>query len=322
MRPRRGFTLVELLVVIAIIAILIGLLLPAVQKVRASAARTQCTNNIKQLSLALHNYHGTWHSFPWGYLNQVSPQYPALPASRFRWSTLAVLTPFLEQTNVYNTLDLTIPLYMDAAGDVFPQNQFGVSQVVKLFLCPADSLTIVYPAFGPTNYVGCLGSGSGGGHRAPSDGIFYNNSQTRISDVTDGLSNTALLSEQLLGRGGPNLTSAAGVDVRFHYGSISAKAPVSDTACAAITTWKTDRGARWADGEVQYGLYDHHYPPNAAAWDCVALEYSWKAARSQHVGGVNLGLADGSVRFVSNGVDLATWQAVGTRAGEEVLKDF
>jgi prepilin-type N-terminal cleavage/methylation domain-containing protein/prepilin-type processing-associated H-X9-DG protein len=321
MRPRCGFTLVELLVVIAIIAVMIGLLVPAVQKVRASAARTQCTNNLKQLSLAQHNYHGAFHCFPWGYLNKVSPAFPTLPASRFRWSTMAMLTPFLEQTNVYNTLDLSIPLYMDAAGDVFPVNQFGASQVVKVFLCPADSLTVVNSSFGPTNYVHCLGSGINGGHRDPADGIFYNNSATRMSDVSDGLSSTALISESILGRGGPNLT-APPVDVRFYYGSIAAKAPVSDAACAAISTWKTDRGARWADGEVQYGLYDHHYPPNTALWDCIALEYSWKAARSFHGGGVNLAMADGSVHFIANEINLATWQALGSRAGEEVVEGF
>src|SRR5262249_34612246 len=125
-RPLHGFTLIELLVVIAIIAVLIGLLLPAVQKVREAANRAKCSNNLKQFGLALHNYHGSQGAFPPGYQNIVSPQYPTLPASRFRWSFIAKLTPFLEQTNIYNILDLTIPLYMDSAGTVFPENVRGV----------------------------------------------------------------------------------------------------------------------------------------------------------------------------------------------------
>src|SRR3974377_2080923 len=105
--PRRfAFTLIELLVVIAIIAILIGLLVPAVQKVREAAARIQCTNNLKQLGLALHNYHDARKSFPAAMTPHTDPNYPGVPAYFFGWSVLAQLTPYLEQTNVYNTMDL------------------------------------------------------------------------------------------------------------------------------------------------------------------------------------------------------------------------
>jgi prepilin-type N-terminal cleavage/methylation domain-containing protein/prepilin-type processing-associated H-X9-DG protein len=318
MRLRSAFTLIELLVVIAIIAILIGLLLPAVQKVREAAARIQCENNLKQLGLAMHGYHDANHAFPSGYLNQTSPRYPNVPGFLFRWSALAQITPYVEQSNLHDSLDLTIPLYSDVAGDVFPVNQFGVAQKVPIFLCPSDRATAADAGFGPTNYVACLGSGAGGGTRTASDGVFYNNSQTRMGDVADGLSNTALMSEQVLGPGGPPIASAAQVDVRLHYASLRLHQPVSDAACQAASLWMTDRGARWADGEVQYGLYDHHYPPNAPQWDCVAIEYSWKPARSRHAGGVNLLLGDGSVRFVSQGVDPATWRALGSMAGGEV----
>jgi prepilin-type N-terminal cleavage/methylation domain-containing protein/prepilin-type processing-associated H-X9-DG protein len=334
-RPTRraAFTLIELLVVIAIIAILIGLLLPAVQKVREAAARTQCMNNLKQLGLAYHNYHDTRQHFPPGYRTGVTPAYPAVPSFLLRWSALAELTPFIEQDNLYRSLDLTIPLYSDPAGDVFPVNQPGVAHPVKLFLCPSDSGNQINPAFGPTNYVSCLGSGVDTtgqltGSRTQSDGIFYNNSKTRFGDVTDGLSNTALMSEQILGRGGPDLaspTDPAQVDVRYYYGSVKLHQPVSDAFCQTFgnfSDFASDRGSRWADGEVQYGLYDHHYPPNARAWDCVLIEFSFKAARSNHSGGVNLLLADGSVHFVGDGINLTTWQGLGSRAGGEVLGDF
>jgi prepilin-type N-terminal cleavage/methylation domain-containing protein/prepilin-type processing-associated H-X9-DG protein len=324
MRSRPAFTLIELLVVIAIIAVLIGLLLPAVQKVREAANRMKCMNNLKQFGLACHNCHDTKGVFPPGYLNVVLPSFPTLPASRTRWSMIAELTPYLEQTNIYNALDLTIPLY-DQTNNVFPKNQFAVSQKVPVFFCPSDSQTVVYPGvYGPTNYVGCIGSGAQGGTRAAADGIFFENSVIRIADILDGTSNTALMSEHILGRGpaGTTITDPTQVDVRLHWGRISKNAPVDDTACAGIKLFNTDRGARWADGEVQYCQYDQHYPPNAKIWDCIAFEYSWKPARSWHPGGVNLLLCDGSVRFVSDTINPATWQAMGSRAGGEVLTNF
>ena len=326
MRPshptRRGFTLIELLVVIAIIAVLIGLLLPAVQKVREAANRIKWENNLKQLALAMHMYHDANGSFPYGYLNRVTPAYPAIPGFLFRWSVLANLTPYLEQTNVYNKLDLTIPLYSTPAGAVLPPNQFGVAQQVPLFYCPSDGQTAILNTFGPTNYVACLGSGAKGGTRTKADGICFNNSSIRIADILDGTSNTAMFSEQILGKGGSDITDPTLVDVRYVYGHLQAHMPVSDAVCASINDWVKDRGAKWADGEVQYGLYDHHYPPNSPFWDCVLIEFSWKAARSMHTNGVNVGLADGSVRFVGNDIDPATWQAIGSIRGGEIVSDF
>src|SRR5205823_2255114 len=122
---RRGFTLLELLVVIAIIGVLIALLLPAVQKVREAANRAQCANNLKQFGLAIHMYHDTQRVFPPGYLNVVLPTFPALPASRTRWSMIAVITPYIEQYNLNQALDMTIPLY-DRSNNVMPKNQFAV----------------------------------------------------------------------------------------------------------------------------------------------------------------------------------------------------
>src|SRR5215210_777713 len=176
-KSRGGFTLIELLVVIAIIAILIGLLLPAVQKVREAASRLKCQNNLKQIGLALHNYEGANGKLP--------PLYPGTaPGStafnyKYTWSVLAQLNPYLEQTAIYNSMDLTQPMY-DATNQITSQNRFAVVQKVPIFLCPSDRGLPVSSAYGvtdmgPTNYVASHGTGlSGGAYGSPiaADGVF------------------------------------------------------------------------------------------------------------------------------------------------------
>jgi prepilin-type N-terminal cleavage/methylation domain-containing protein/prepilin-type processing-associated H-X9-DG protein len=337
MKTRKAFTLIELLVVIGILALLVGLLLPAVQRVRESANRLRCANNLKQLGLALHHYHDAQGAFPPGTEEKVAPGYPSVPANLFRWSAHAKLLPYLEQTNLYNMLEIHNPLYLERRGDgtyvVDPENVNGVSQKIKTFLCPSDvgqpfvpiSPPDEDPKFGPTNYVGCIGSGNNGGPRYRADGIIYINSRTRIADITDGTSNTALMSESLLGLGGERAlrTRPTAREVPLVYAWFPESKPMTAGLCEEeATRWWTDANSKWADGEVYCTLYDHGYPPNAPQWDCTSRSHNWRAARSRHPGGVNLLLADGSVRFVSNGVDLATWHALGSRAGNEILRDF
>src|SRR5580704_8325966 len=143
MRKRNAFTLIELLVVIAIIAILIGLLLPVVQKVREAAARIQCANNLKQLGLAMHNYEGAVGKLPSAFIGQVPPAYTGFPAYFFSWSALAQLNPYLEQTSIFNKMDLTQPIYVPPAYNISAANQFAVGQNIKLFLCPSDKMQSV-----------------------------------------------------------------------------------------------------------------------------------------------------------------------------------
>jgi prepilin-type processing-associated H-X9-DG protein len=323
-----------LLVVLAIIGALAGLLLPAVQRVREVANRMKCASNLKQLGIAMHHYHDAEGVFPPGAEERVDPDHPSASVY-FRWSALSRLLPYLEQANTFNSLDLTNPLFISnyPAVEIAQNNIPGVSQNISIFLCPSDRgmpfVPIQPPAedpkFGPTNYAGCIGSGANGGPRENADGIFFTNSQVRIADILDGTSNTALMSESLMGPGGDFLTTAPplGSPQRsLVYGYIPANGPVSADVCRGVQWWKTDRNSKWADSEVYCTLYDHGYPPNSPEWDCISKDSNWRAARSRHPGGVNLLLADGSVRFVADTVDLATWHALGSRAGSEPLGDF
>jgi len=172
---RKGFTLIELLVVIAIIAVLIGLLLPAVQKVREAAARMKCQNNLKQLGLATHSYHDATQSFPPTYRNRTD-----IPSGNFyRWSALAMLTPYLEQTNLYRQLNLDASLYVFSGTAVTPrpENAPWVKLSSPLFLCPSDPRTTVEADWGPTSYVVDVGSGG-----TATDGLFYIDARVRMTD--------------------------------------------------------------------------------------------------------------------------------------------
>jgi prepilin-type N-terminal cleavage/methylation domain-containing protein len=324
---RRAFTLIELLVVIAIIAILIGLLLPAVQKVREAAARTKCQNNLKQLGLAMHNYHDVNQAFPPGY--EQKQTVPSIPAFLWRWSSIAQLTPYLEQTAIFNACDLNNPLYSDPSGTVFVSkgNQLAVQQQVPILLCPSDPNSGMKPDpnFGPTNYVVCVGSGRNGGPRGPTaDGVFYKGSKTRMTDITDGTSNTAMMSESLIGNGGPDLSSAPTTPQQMErvYSWIGGGGLMNAGTCAGSGDFRNDRNTRWADGDAYETLYDHGYTPNAASIDCISTSANWKAARSKHTGGVNLLRCDGSIRFIPNSIDAFTWQSLGTRTGGEVIGNY
>lgn len=332
MALRRGFTLVELLVVVAILATLVGLLLPAVQSARESARRSSCTNNVRQLGLAAANHESARGRFPIGAESRPWEARPDFPWQFFRWSLLAHLAPFYEEERLLRSLDLTVPLYIGLTpGDIAPQNKPIVAIVVPLFLCPADVGTRVSELFGPTNYAGCTGSGVGGGTPFETDGIYGINSRTRARDITDGLSKTAAFAESTLGAGPKATTSRDGVDSATGYG-FSFVAPLTEAGCGRPFYYNfTDlRGFSWANGEYRTTLYNHARPPNADAIDCLSAlmntpdksrmyaSYGWRPPRSRHRGGVTIGLADGSVRFVSDSVDRAVWQAAATIAGGEV----
>jgi prepilin-type N-terminal cleavage/methylation domain-containing protein len=335
MTGRRAFTLIELLVVIAIIGVLVALLLPAVQKVREAANRTSCTSRLAQLGLALHQFHDGAGHFPASMQPHTWAQDPTLPPYFFSWSVLTELTPYLEQTSLYQTMDLSYPLYVKGSSGfvVSGPNQPAAGQVVRLFLCPSDKQEPVsagygLPSFGPTNYVACTGSGTNGGSPYDADGVFFANSKTRVADVADGLSHTAFFSESTLGEGPENASgSVPPGDPQTVYAYIGPK-PLDEASCKAAKLWNftNRRGFQWVSGEYRCAAYNHYFPPNHADPDCVTYSVdpkttytalAWRAARSRHPGGVNVLVGDGAVRPVQSAVDLAAWRALATRAGNE-----
>jgi prepilin-type N-terminal cleavage/methylation domain-containing protein len=321
---RRAFSLVELLVVIAIIGILIAILIPAVQASRAAAARNSCGNNLRQIGIAAHNHESALGFFPNGSVSKEFPLDPVTEWTLYRWSALASLTPYLENTSAYNALDLTVPLYDRTSFDVRPENIEAVKIVVAEFLCPSDIGRAVSSEFGPTNYAVCSGSGIRGGTPRATDGISFINSETSPAKITDGLSKTAYASESLLGQ--PQVEQH---DPQVEY-KFMLTAPVSELACKNSTIWNytEPRGFAWVNGEYRCGLYNHFETPNSPTPDCMGVSvgggiqvrytpYGWRAARSNHPSGVNLLLADGSLRFVGEAVEPAVWHDLATIAGGE-----
>ncbi|MBP3956395.1 DUF1559 domain-containing protein [Gemmata sp. G18] len=313
-RPRvpRAFTLIELLVVIAIIGVLIGLLLPAVQKVRAAAARLSCQNNLKQIGLALHNHHSALGRFPAG---RGTPT-PAI------FSPHAYLLPYLEQDNLRGLIDYTAP---PAAFTVPPatvydgsRNYPAATTLVRTFVCPADPSDGRVPGspFGGTSYAASASSGANSGALANADGVFFLGSAVRLEDIADGTSNTAAFSERTIGPGASNTS-----DVQRVMLELPGAGDTTAATCApANGSWNAERGAKWIVGNYGNTLYNHAETPNPPGCDCLnATQQKGRlAARSAHTGGVNVVLCDGSVRFVRNDIPLAAWRALATRAGGEV----
>jgi len=317
-QSRRGFTLIELLVVIAIIAVLVGLLVPAVQKVREAANRMSCSNNLKQMGLALHNYHSSEGCLPSG-------------RTAVSLSVHAQLLPHLEQDGIFKLIDFT-QAWNTAA------NANARASVVKTFLCPSDSFNAIPAGWAGNNYRVNQGSGllwglppttagdPNAGMPAP-NGPFFLNSKMRLTDLTDGTSNTAALSEHRKGDFNNGMSS---VSDTFYLGQAKGLYPATpDEAQKIADTLDTknllyqgmsDVGAPWIYGYHSTTVYFHvtrpfsnscMYPPGRIA----------TAANSNHSGGVNVGLCDGSVRFVPAAISLAAWRAMGSATGGEVISE-
>lgn len=314
----RAFTLIELLVVIAIIAILIALLLPAVQQAREAARRTQCRNNLKQIGLAIHNYESSLRVFPPGRLG-----FPMV------FSVQAHLLPYLEGSTLYNIIDFNTRPNLGAPSTPMTQNEIAARTKIPGYICPSDFAVVPGSDFAPTNYIATTGSGVGtANHINTGDGVMYSMSSTRFRDVTDGLSNTICFSEHILGPGGLPSSPAGSPprDSKSEVFELTGGTATSEPACVVGGggMWSGLRGAKWMNGHYGDTLYNHFYSPNSKQFDCGNGSHNsgLTAARSRHTGGVMALLADGSVRFVSDNVDLSIWRGVSTRSGGEVLGEF
>ncbi len=313
---RNAFTLIELLVVIAIIAILIGLLLPAVQKIREAANRMKCTNNLKQLALAAHNYHDVNGEFPPGWDFNTS------------YGPLIWLLPYVEQDNLCRSMNMMMPL-SDMSNDTVRNTP------VSIFKCPSDRQNPMPSLGAPTNYYGNAGNtpifviARGLNDPPPSpNGIFYTQSRgIRFADVTDGTSSTAFFSERVLGDGNMGKVSPF-EDVFNGPGAAPGQPADADTAyseCMSVDITNPSNqfpifmGAPWGHGQHSY---QHISPPNGRSCGWLPSLRATMAATSRHPGGVNVAFGDGSVRFVPNSIDLAIWRALGSRDGGEITPGY
>lgn len=288
-----GFTLIELLVVIAIIAVLIALLLPAVQQAREAARRTQCKNNLKQIGLALHNYHDSFQTLPPGWIGVTSNQPDIMGTNGWGWA--AHLLPMLDQANVHRSIDFNLPINS-------PSNSNARVTVLTVFRCASDVGPTKWsiPAAGTTNplldlaaasYSGVFGkdevdncNGLAPGAPCNSDGLFFLNSRIRFSDVSDGLSQTLMAGERIT---------------------------------------RTEKGWNYTwTGVVSGGenpiirvLGDTDITPNR---DLIRID----EFASYHTGGAQFVLGDGGVRFISNSINLETYRNLSSRSAGDIVGDF
>jgi prepilin-type N-terminal cleavage/methylation domain-containing protein/prepilin-type processing-associated H-X9-DG protein len=295
---RRAFTLLELMVVLAIIGVLLGLMLPAVMKVRAVTNRVRCQNNLKQIGLASHAYHDSYGAFPPGYT-----AWPSLdPTSTSPgWGWASKLLPFLEQDSVHRLIHFDLPIE-------HPLNAEARNTRISLFICPADAdvpatfgisngsgQTIVQAA--PLSYAGCWGGGELDEIPGPKEGILYRNSHIRLTDITDGTSNTTMIGDRAWSHA---MAPWAGAIQR----GLLLPGPMNPwrntaPAVAPATQLVLAHSRTINDNYDKDGSLDDYF--------------------GNHPEGINMLFADGSVRFLRSDMDRAVLRAMGTRAGGEVV---
>jgi prepilin-type N-terminal cleavage/methylation domain-containing protein/prepilin-type processing-associated H-X9-DG protein len=373
----RGFTLVELLVVIAIIAILIALLLPAVQQAREAARRSSCTNNLKQLGLAIHNYESVNQCIPSSSLYPCPATNP-LTGSQMCWnygvSPLVSLLQFIEQGAMYNAYNVNMGVYgsypPSTVGPItWWANTTVFNMQIGILQCPSDSPRLLKQPV--TNYMANIGgpfinTGYSGpfvplnpasidnGNGTYTQIAYPNNTTTGVvgfASITDGTSNTALFSEGVSGTNLPvqagqgripemrvffqtNFTTNANTLLRtpaqvLQFLAACNVVPVGTLASAPGGTGTGSRGLSWQISYPYYanfGMYNHVGGPNNRQCACASdgnlagLDvFGTSNATSLHLGGVNVAMCDGSVKFIREQINLYSWWALGTRAGQEPL---
>jgi prepilin-type N-terminal cleavage/methylation domain-containing protein/prepilin-type processing-associated H-X9-DG protein len=349
-RGRRGFTLIELLVVIAIIAVLIALLLPAVQAAREAARRAQCVNNMKQIGLAVHNYMSAIGTMPPGRFNSH------VAGNGNVWGGYSQMLPQMEQQALFNSFNFSLAPELEPALASAAANATGAGTFLNSLLCPSDSAPAVVIAVSGENYAShnydlnvgsnyplmeTFPAGVTSSFSGPPNGPFFENRGVGPAEFIDGMSNTVAASETIRSNAtstyatepkrvflvtGDNKTTGPALTSDADYASLCLSLP------AATTQFQATKGVRWHYGAPGHTMYNHRRPPNDSQPDCRGgLPHSDKsdpnwsflslnvATRSLHPGGVNSLMADGSVKFVKNTINVATWQALGSRNGGEVI---
>lgn len=307
----RAFTLIELLVVIAIIGILVAILLPAVQAAREAARRTSCSNNLRQIGIALHNYHDIHHRLPFGQ-----------GGTRGKFSAISQILPYFEQNNLFEEIDFN--------SDVFaPTNDEPRRKEVSILRCPSDEYLVYPQTGGGINYCANKGSGivwgpnAGPNARMPlPTGPFFRDSCTCFGGIRDGLSQTVAFSERLVGDG-----TNAEVNLRTDVFSSTAQPTTPDeaiTACDAVdpedlaNQFPALMGAPWMHGQH---CYQHVNTPNKRSCGFRTVGRASMTANSYHPNGVVILYLDSSVTFIADTIDLATWRAMGTCNKGDLLRE-
>jgi prepilin-type N-terminal cleavage/methylation domain-containing protein/prepilin-type processing-associated H-X9-DG protein len=357
---RRGFTLIELLVVIAIIAVLIALLLPAVQAAREAARRIQCTNNMKQIGLGIHNYHSVHNVFAMGCSSGAYNPPGTWWSVKQNLGPLALILPFLEQMSVYNSINFNF-----GADEFEPIASRSLTASVqatatntsmRAFQCPSDPLagapdyqgttntTNYYASVGTTMYWSQLGttwSNNVPSVNIPSTGLFTLQASYGLQNCTDGSSNTIAFGEAAVGAPtaqlGQKFVGVVNVAALQPYETFDASSNLNN-AIAALqacqTAWQTgvggtadeQRGDNWSHGSMAISLFNTIATPNMYNGSFAYCSRIGSGGRSDisnadswHPGGINVTLADGSVRFIKNSISMQIWMALGTKAGGEVI---
>ncbi|WP_165067635.1 DUF1559 family PulG-like putative transporter [Paludisphaera rhizosphaerae] len=350
--PRRAFTLIELLVVIAIIAVLIALLLPAVQSAREAARRAQCVNNLKQMGLALANAESATGAYipGWGpYYNEAVINAGTCGS---RPNVLAQILPYIESASTYGAFNLEQCINLYGAGTA---NYTAQMQIVAAFQCPSENSNTKFAGVGYANYVASLGATAGqrlgtaaaqesNTSRAGIFNITVDTSQPKVypqylravpvtvAAVSDGTSNTVVFSETLHSSAAISGSDSSGIlggvpersklNVYITSSTMDYQnAPICTYGGSGYSTRIYYRHQQYYRGLIMTGYFTETLTPNSKLWDCGDTSYqvAHQAARSNHSGGVNVGFADGSVRFVKDSISLPTWMALGTKAGGEIV---
>jgi prepilin-type N-terminal cleavage/methylation domain-containing protein len=361
-RRSRAFTLVELLVVIAIIGVLVALLLPAVQSAREAARRIQCGNQLKQLGIALQNYHDTHNVLPYRQGGTGTPSSSATTTNTQQGSGLTMMLPYLEQVNLYSQIaspqrfgNTNYQPFGDSCADASSYQLWFTK--VPVFVCPSNSRAKPFSDFGPSHYCFCGGDTAQkiNNVREGTRGAFGYQTNRRFANITDGTSNTIAMGEVATALfQGTTLTNGSrriwGGIARNQGTSVAVLSPISclqtvgdrasGTYKESIVTTSEARGSRWGRGTVEYVGFNTILPPNSPSCQSGIFNSNGIfSATSRHPGGVQVVMCDAAVRFVSNNINsgnlaardllneeggspYGVWGALGSIAGDELPGDF